>query len=474
MGRFFISFLLFLFTLSAFSQSKIKVHFPGAENQTIHIWTYEDYISHTKKDLGTYKVNRKGNFSVELTFKHPTPIYIQVQYMRLQLFIEPQRDYEIDIDPIDFSNRDYYPKTVIGFLSPNFKITKPIEHELNEGIQGVKKLFSAFVDSNYLSLVRGQNTHALVDTFSRELDNYVNSFGNKYLHDFVDYQLVELRLLSREYSNKMVVDKYFASGKLNLDDPYAMNFFNTFWSNYILMKGKEYSPFQLDSVINKEQSYQALSALLSHDPLLKDSILRELVIIRNIPQLFANQNFSKKALIHILYDISRSKISAQHREIATNMSQRMSSLQLGNDAPDFKFTDLHGNPFQLSDFEGKYIYLNIWNTECPDCLADMEYTKELFEEFDDIIVFISISVDADTSYMHNYIKSREFQWTFAHLDNNFKFLTDYSVSNLPRYILLNKEGKIEMLHAPSPSNHFSDYFLKMLNDKKGNLRLKHE
>ncbi len=238
------------------------------------------------------------------------------------------------------------------------------------------------------------------------------------------------------------------------------------------MKGKGYSPFQIDSVINKEQSYQALSALLAKDPLLKDSVLRELVIIRNIPQLYANRKFNKKALINILYDISGSKVKTEHQIIASNVRKQLTSLQVGSPAPDFEFIDIKGNKFKLSDFEGYYVYLNVWNTECPDCLAEMQYTKELFEEYDDIIVFISISVDADTSVMKEYIEHREFAWTFAHIDQNYTFLNNYHISILPRYILINKEAEIEMLNAPSPSNHFSDYFLKMLNDKKGNLKIR--
>jgi hypothetical protein len=45
------------------------------------------------------------------------------------------------------------------------------------------------------------------------------------------------------------------------------------------------------------------------------------------------------------------------------------------------------------------------------------------------------------------------------------------VDILPRYILIDKNGRIEMWNAPAPSKHFSDIFLKMLNDKKGNLNL---
>jgi len=73
--------------------------------------------------------------------------------------------------------------------------------------------------------------------------------------------------------------------------------------------------------------------------------------------------------------------------------------------------------------------------------------------------------------MKSYAIGREFQWTIAPLGENYDFLNTYNIGFLPRYILIDKMGKIENIDAPAPSNQFSDYFLKMLNDKKGNLRI---
>jgi len=472
MRKWIITGVLILQILTAFAQSTIQIHFPGAENKKLHIWDYTDYISFTRKEIGNYQFDKNANVAFTLNFSDTKPIFIQVQYIRIQIFIEPKKNYIINIDPVDFSNPELYPKSVIGFLSPKYTIIKPQNHELNKGLEGVKKLFSSFVDSNYLNLIRGQNTKFLVDSFGKVVDKYTRDFGNPNLSYYADFQMTELRLLNRDYSGKMVVEKEFENNKLHLNNPYAMDFFNSFWSNYLTMKGMGYSPFQLDSVINKEQSYQALSALLAKDPLLKDSSLRELVIIRNIPQMYANRRFNKKALINILYDISGSKLQKQHQFIATNVRKQLISFQIGSPAPDFEFTDINGNKVKLSDLRGKYIYLNIWDTECPDCLAEMEYTKNLYEDYDDIIRFVSVSVDADSSTMRRYVEQRGFDWTFVHLGENFKFLSDYHVNVLPRYILINKEGKLEMPNAARPSQHFSELFLKMLNDKKGNLELR--
>lgn len=466
--------LLLIFLLACFagfSQTKIKVHFPGAEKKVAHIWVYTDYVSYSKKEIAEVQIDKNGDFDFKLYLNNPKPIFIQVDFIRIQLFMEPNINYEIQIDEVDFEDEELYPKAVIAYLAPNYKIIKPVEHELNKGIEETNKMYSSFIDSNYLSLVRGQGVVALVDSFDNQLNTFTESYGNKYLTGFNAFQMAQLRLMSREYSTQMVVDKYFSGDKLDLNDPKAMEFFNSFWANYLLTKGKGFTVNQVDSAINIKKSYQALSSVLANDPLLKDSVLRELVIIRNLKQLYVRREFSKSAIIDLLYDISRSKLRVEHRDIAVNVRKRLMSYDKGSKVSDYEFTDIEGNKFKLSDFEGMYIYINVWNTECPECLANMDYTKELFEDYDDVIKFISISVDADMEVMKSYVKGREFQWTIAPLGENYDFLNTYNIGFLPRYILIDKSGKIENIDAPAPSNQFSDYFLKMLNDKKGNLRI---
>ena len=471
MKKTLLLFFAFLLSAALTAQSNIRIHFPGAGKQKAIVWTYADYISYTKKFLGTYDIDANGDFEFKNYAGSVKPLYVQVKFMRFSFFAEPGKDYVIQVRKTDFNNPELYPKNTIAYIDPGYSIIKPRDRELNQGLEQVNEMFSSFVDSNYLFLIRGQNTKHLVDSFAGIITHLTDSFHNRFLDDYVDFQMAELRLLNHDYSYRMVVDKFFSGKKLDLNNPYLMKFFNSFWSNYLTTKAQGFSPTQLDSVINHVQSYQALSALVGRDPLLKDSILRELVIIRNIPQMYSGRRFTKNALVDILSDIARSNLRREHQFIATNVRKRMLQRQTGSPAPDFRFTTIDGKEITLERLKGKYVYLNIWNTECEQCLAEMEYTKELYQDFDDIIAFVSISVDQDTAFMSKYAREREYQWSISPIGDELKFLYDYNVDVLPRYILLDKKGRIEMWNAPAPSNHFSDYFLKMLNDKKGNLEL---
>jgi hypothetical protein len=69
-----------------------------------------------------------------------------------------------------------------------------------------------------------------------------------------------------------------------------MDFFSSFWSKYLLVKltGLRYG--ELDSVVNLG-SYSSLTRLVEKDPLLKDVQIREMVIMRNIIQMYSSYRF---------------------------------------------------------------------------------------------------------------------------------------------------------------------------------------
>jgi thiol-disulfide isomerase/thioredoxin len=224
---------------------------------------------------------------------------------------------------------------------------------------------------------------------------------------------------------------------------------------------------ELDSVVNLG-SYSSLTRLVEKDPLLKDVQIREMVIMRNIIQMYSSYRFSKQALGDILSDIASKGVTVENRKAATNIRKKMMDYDKKK-APEFTLADFQGQEHSLSSFEGKYVYLNFWNEQCARCLAEMDLTRELVLDFDDIIQFVSIYVGPDTAAARQMAKEREYKWLMLDYNHDFELLKNYKLELFPYYILLDKQGKIEWYPAYSPSKGFNAYFIKMLNDKKGNL-----
>ena len=121
-------------------------------------------------------------------------------------------------------------------------------------------------------------------------------------------------------------------------------------------------------------------------------------------------------------------------------------------APDFSLADINGKRFDLSDFKGKYVYMDIWATWCGPCKVQIPFMKQLEEEFRDApIHFVSISVDSedDKPVWAKMVRENEMSGVqlFAGRENNFGY--DYKIQYIPTFIILDKEGNIMNLSAPS-------------------------
>ena len=121
-------------------------------------------------------------------------------------------------------------------------------------------------------------------------------------------------------------------------------------------------------------------------------------------------------------------------------------------APDFSLADINGKRFDLADFKGKYVYMDIWATWCGPCKVQIPFMKQLEEEFRDApIHFVSISVDSedDKPVWAKMVRENEMSGVqlFAGRENNFGY--DYKIQYIPTFIILDKEGNIMNLSAPS-------------------------
>jgi thiol-disulfide isomerase/thioredoxin len=52
-------------------------------------------------------------------------------------------------------------------------------------------------------------------------------------------------------------------------------------------------------------------------------------------------------------------------------------IKAGERLPDFEFTSSKGEQVALSDFEGKYVFIDIWATWCKPCLHENTFTDIL-------------------------------------------------------------------------------------------------
>ncbi len=138
---------------------------------------------------------------------------------------------------------------------------------------------------------------------------------------------------------------------------------------------------------------------------------------------------------------------------------------VGCPSPDFKGEDINGKQMSLRDFRGKYVYIDMWATWCGPCQKELPSLKKLEEKYAGRnIVFVGLSIDADKSKWEARVKSGELCGTQLYIGRGSKFQADYRISGIPRFILLDPNGRIVNPDMTRPSSEDTE---KILNAQQG-------
>ena len=118
------------------------------------------------------------------------------------------------------------------------------------------------------------------------------------------------------------------------------------------------------------------------------------------------------------------------------------------------FTDHQGNSGKFDDLGGRWMVINYWATWCKPCKVEYVFLKQLEEHFsnNDELQIISISTDREFDKWENYITKSSTEGMQLYSGANSEFVKFYDIGALPRFIFLNKEGRIISPEEIRPSN----------------------
>ena len=118
-------------------------------------------------------------------------------------------------------------------------------------------------------------------------------------------------------------------------------------------------------------------------------------------------------------------------------------------APNFKLKTIDGEVFNLSEYIGEIVLIDFMFVNCPPCQLEMDELKKIYNNFNDDIIMISISVlgAQDTNEdLRNFKDIYNAKWKFA-LDTYDEDATlKYNILSVPKIIIINKNGDISYNH----------------------------
>ncbi len=128
---------------------------------------------------------------------------------------------------------------------------------------------------------------------------------------------------------------------------------------------------------------------------------------------------------------------------------RAANLKIGAEAPDITGRTPEGKELSLSDFKGKYVFLDFWASWCAPCRREIPHLKEVlaYSEKSDNLVVLSYSIDSkEKDWIACINNSNLIHKNWVHISTlkgwNSEALKLFGVKGVPFTALIDPEGNV--------------------------------
>lgn len=128
---------------------------------------------------------------------------------------------------------------------------------------------------------------------------------------------------------------------------------------------------------------------------------------------------------------------------------RAANLKVGSEAPDISGRTPEGETYSLSDFRGKYVFIDFWASWCAPCRREIPYLKEALSYSDnsDNLVVLSYSIDnKQADWVKCIEKNQLVHKNWVHISTlkgwGSEGIKLFSVKGVPFTALIDPEGRV--------------------------------
>ncbi|GAB3011340.1 TlpA family protein disulfide reductase [Spirosoma pulveris] len=138
----------------------------------------------------------------------------------------------------------------------------------------------------------------------------------------------------------------------------------------------------------------------------------------------------------------------------------------------FSFTSQSGEVVTLDEFIGKVIYLDVWASWCGPCRAEFPFSRQLQERLTkkqkEQVVFLYLSIDDSEEAWKKALNTLQLPGEHGLSKGgwNSRTVQYFGIRSIPRYLLIDKNGKVADQDAkrPSQTDAILQDILKLMTD----------
>ncbi len=207
-----------------------------------------------------------------------------------------------------------------------------------------------------------------------------------------------------------------------------------------------------DTILKHDPDGYEKARLMAVDRLLDNPAVKDRIIFNTI-----KPNLDYRGPIHAKASYDKFMAENQSPKLASRLKDthdKWAPIMPGKEAPDFSFIDIEGEPVKLSDLRGTLVYMDIWATWCGPCIAEHPHWDKMKEEYKDKpLSFLTVSIDDNKEPWEKMVKTKKMDGLQWFTENAWQsdLAQHFKVNGIPRFILLDKDGKIIDPSADRPS-----------------------
>lgn len=462
MYKSFLVFIIFLFVSFGLQSQNTNINGNalGAEGLKIKLITVSDYISELPRKIDETIVDSLGNFKLKTSINETILAQLQIDIYKGDIYLEAGKSYVIKILALNYKE-DNKESPFLNRKKLEIVFNNTDSIELNHQISKFNSLYNGFLMGNSNDILRNRNK-TKIDSFQLEINTQFSNSKNTFLNNYIKYRIAGLEQSGRFKNTIKLYKEYILNKPILYNHIEYMYFFNQFYEKFFftgkhLLKTDDYK-----QLINTEKNYISLLDSLGRDTLVKSEVLRELVFLKGMKELYYSNAYKNDNIIDMLAKFLLKTKTKEHKQIAQNLITSFNKLKIGNKAPTFNLKTTKNETFSLASFQGKYTYIGFFTTWCAGCMSENEAIVELKKKFGDKINFVSISADKQFLNLHYYLEKHKYDWYFLFSGNNNDLLEEYEVFTYPIFMLIDTNGNIINYPALKPSENIENVFKSLI------------
>ena len=408
-----------------------------------------------------FPIDSSGHFSAKVKIDKDGYYFFKIGRPYATVRFKKGHNVHVDIDADDFYKSRRYSGELK--IENNYSVAK--SNLRSKFVGDPKDYFVVPVDEFLLKIEKTRDAvFELLEKSNLSLEDKI-----------IEKRIIEYDYL-QSYNNYQKFYSYHKKVKANLPDDYYDPVINMDTDDdEIFRHSRAYRNLIVENFRHSSKRELALDSTLTIIDFVKNKIsniksidIREQfssMLIRQMKESNPNLDDDYKRIMSLLLtDRMKEKLTQRHKTAKESTS--------GAQAIDFNYENFNGGRTTLKDLSGKLLYIDVWATWCGPCIKEMPALKELVAHYaGKEIEFVSISIDHQSDYKKWRKMVPEKNVGGIHLyDNeglNSSFMKAFSVGLIPRFMMIDREGKIITAHAPRPSDKgVKDFINKQLSGPK--------